>query len=189
MSDEQDQNPGAETESPQMTSAEAQAHVDRAMTMIRRMDLDGALAELAAVDEAIRFAVDPVARVQWGRVLNGLGFIDLMDAKEARAAVDELDEMAETAFRRGLKFALARFEQALAVQAEPKFRRYAECNKAYALALLGRGDAARELFRTLLGAGGRNAYDEQIKDTRHHPIPEDRAVVRMLDEIWEEQNK
>ena len=172
-----------------MTAGEAVMHVDRAMALIQRMDLDGALAELAAVDEAIRYAADPAARVQWGRVLNGLGFIDLMDAKEARAAVDDLDETAETAFRRGLKFALARFEQALAVQADPQFRRHAECNKAYALALLDRGDAAREMFRALIDTGGRDAYDNQIKDTRQHPIPEDRAVVRMLDEIWEEQYK
>ena len=171
---------------PALTPEAAERHVDRGMAMAARMDLDGALADFTAVDAALHFSPDPSARMQWARALNGLGFIDLMDAKAARAAVSELDEEAEQAFRWGLKQALARFDQALAVQMDDRLRSYAAGNKAYALALLGRADDAREAFRRLFAAGGRETYDGQVQDTDRHPIPEDRAVRRMLDEIWED---
>ncbi|MEQ8805126.1 MAG: hypothetical protein RLN77_11435 [Rhodospirillales bacterium] len=171
---------------PTLTPDAAERHVDRGMAMAARMDLDGALTDFTAVDAALRFSPDPAARMQWARALNGLGFIDLMDAKAVRAAVSELDEDAEQAFRWGLKQALARFEQSLAIQAEPTYRAYVAGNRAYALALLGRADDAREVFRRLFAAGGRAAYEGQVLDTDRHPIPEDRAVRRMLDEIWED---
>jgi tetratricopeptide (TPR) repeat protein len=171
---------------PELTPDAAERRIDRGMALAERMDLDGALADFAAVEAALRFSRDPAARVQWARSLNGLGFIDLMDAKTARAAVSELDEETERAVRWGLKQALARFDQALAIQGEPTYRTYAAGNRAYALALLGRADDAREAFRRLFAAGGRAAYDGQVRDTERHPIPEDRAVRRLIDEIWEE---
>ena len=70
-----------------LTPAAAERQVDRGMTLAERMDLDGALADFTAVEAALRFSPDPAARVQWARSLNGLGFIDMMDAKAARAAV------------------------------------------------------------------------------------------------------
>ncbi|HBC09273.1 MAG TPA: hypothetical protein DC046_17075, partial [Rhodospirillaceae bacterium] len=109
----------------------------------------GALADFAAVEAALRFSRDPAARVQWARSLNGLGFIDLMDAKAARATVLELDEEAEQGIRWGLKQALARFDQSLAIQGDPAYRADAAGNRAYALALLDRTDDAREAFRRL----------------------------------------
>ncbi len=164
----------------------AERQVDRGMTLADRMDMDGALADFAAVEAALRFSRDPAARVQWARSLNGLGFIDLMDAKAARATVLELDEEAEQGIRWGLKQALARFDQSLAIQGDPAYRADAAGNRAYALALLDRTDDAREAFRRLFAAGGRAAYDGQVRDMERHPIPEDRAVRRLIDEIWEE---
>ncbi len=171
---------------PELTPDAAERRVDRGMALAERMDLDRALADFAAVEAALRFSRNPAARVQWARSLNGLGFIDLMDAKTARAAVLELDEETDRAVRWGLKQALARFEQSLAVQAEPVYRAYAAGNRAYALALLGRTNDAREAFHRLFTEGGRGAYDGQVRDTERHPIPEDRAVRRLIDEIWEE---
>ena len=152
---------------PELTPAAAERHVDRGMALADRMDLDGALADFAAVEAALRFSHDPAARVQWARSLNGLGFIDLMDAKTARAAVSELDEETDQVVRWGLKQALARFEQSL----------------------LGRFGDAREAFRRLFAEGGRDAYDGQVRDTERYPIPEDRAIRRLIDEIWEENTE
>lgn len=171
---------------PELTPAAAERQVDRGMSLLTDADLDGALAEFVAVEAATRFSTDPAARVQWGRSLNGLGFIELMDAKEARAAVGELDAAAEQAFRWGLKQALARFDQALAVLAEPTYRSFVTGNKAYALALLGRTEDAKKAFRAGFAEGGRGAYVGQIRDLEYFAIPEDRAVRRMLDEIWED---
>lgn len=169
---------------PTLTPDAAERQVDRGMAMAARMDLDGALADFAAVEAALRFSRDPAARVQWARALNGLGFIDLMDAKAARDAVSELDAEAEQAFRWGLKQALARFEQALAVQTDVRFRAYASGNRAYALALLDRTDDARKAFQRLFAEGGRAAYDGQVRDTERRPIPEDRAVCGLLEDVW-----
>lgn len=171
-----------------LTPDAAERQVDRGMAMAARMDMDGALADFAAVEAALRFSKDPAARVQWARALNGLGNVDLMDAKKARAGVSDLDNEAEDAFRWELKQALARFEQALAVQAEPGFRAVVAGNKAYALALLGRTDDARAAFRRLFAEGGREAYDGRVRDTERCSIPEDRAIQRMLNEVWEECN-
>ncbi|MAY68528.1 MAG: hypothetical protein CMM77_15550 [Rhodospirillaceae bacterium] len=179
MSDDEDTEPA-------LTPDAAERRVDRGMAMAARMDLDGALADFAAIDAALRFSKDPVARVQWARALNGLGYVDLMDAKEARAAVSEPDEETEDAVRWGLKQALARFEQALAVQTHARFRAAVTGNRAYALVLLGRTNDAREAFRRLFADGGREAYEGQVRDMERRPVPEDRAVRRMLDEIWEE---
>jgi len=169
-----------------LTPDAAERQVDRGMALSGRMDLDGALADFTAVEAALRFSPDPAARVQWARALNGLGFIDLMDAKAARDAVSELNADAERAIRWGLKQALARFEQALAVQTDVRYRAYAAGNRAYALALLDRTDDAREAFRRLFAEGGRAAYDGQVRDTERHPIPEDRAVRRLIDDVWRE---
>ncbi|PIW26977.1 MAG: hypothetical protein COW30_12320 [Rhodospirillales bacterium CG15_BIG_FIL_POST_REV_8_21_14_020_66_15] len=171
---------------PELTPEVAERQVDRGMARAARMDLDGALADFVTVETALRFSADPAARVQWARALNGLGFIELMDSKESRAAVEDLDEAAERAYRWGLKQALARFDHALAIQADPRYRGYVEGNKAYALALLGQEGAARDMLRRLFAAGGRAAYDGQMRDTERHPIPEDRAVRRLLDEMWRE---
>lgn len=171
---------------PELTPEAAERHLDRGMVLADRMDLDGALADFAAVEAALRFSHEPAARVQWARSLNGLGFIDLMDAKTARAAVSELDQETERAVRWGLKQALARFDQSLAIQGEPAYRADAAGNRAYALALLGRTNDAREAFRRLFTEGGRDAYDGQVRDTERHSVPEDRAVRRLIDEIWEE---
>ena len=172
-----------------LTPDGAERQVDRGMALSERMDLDGALADFAAVEAALRLSRDPAARVQWARALNGLGFIDLMDAKAARAAVSELDDEAARAVRWGLKQALARFEQALAIQAEPTYRAYAAGNRAYALALLDRTDDAREAFRRLFTEGGRAAYDGQVRDTERHPVPEDRAVRRLINDVWHEMGE
>lgn len=172
-----------------LTPAAAERQVDRGMTLAERMDLDGALADFTAVEAALRFSPDPAARVQWARSLNGLGFIDMMDAKAARAAVPELGADAEQAFRWGLKQALARFDQSLAIQGEPTYRTYAAGNRAYALALLDRTDDAREAFRRLFAEGARAAYDGQVRDTERHPIPEDRAVRRLIDDVWHEMGE
>lgn len=174
---------------PDLTPAAAERHVDRGMALADRMDMDGALADFVAVEAALRFSRDPAARVQWARSLNGLGFVDLMDAKAARAAISELDEEAERAVRWGLKQALARFDQSLAIQAEPTYRAYAAGNRAYALALLDRTDDAREAFRRLFAEGGRAAYDGQVRDTERHPVPEDRAVRRLIDDVWHEMGE
>jgi tetratricopeptide (TPR) repeat protein len=157
---------------------------DIGMACLVRMDLDGGLAQFAAVEAALRYAPDPAARVQWARALNGLGFIELMDAKRLRAGVDEPDKQTEWAVRWGLKQALARFDQALAIQADPRLRRYADGNKAYTLALLGREQEARDLFRRLFETGGRDAYDGQLEDLNRHPVQEDQAVARLLEDIW-----
>ena len=174
---------------PELTPDAAERRIDRGMALAERMDLDRALADFAAVEAALRFSRDPAARVQWARALNGLGFIDLMDVKAARAAVSEMDEETERAVRWGLKQALARFDQALAIQAEPTYRTYAAGNRAYALALLGRTNDAREAFHRLFAEGGRGAYDGQVRDTERHPVPEDRAVRRLIDDVWYEMGK
>lgn len=174
---------------PPLTPDAAERRIDRGMALAERMDLDGALADFAAVEAALRFSHDPAARVQWARSLNGRGFIDLMDAKTARAAVSELDEETDRAVRWGLKQALARFEQSLAIQTEPVYRAYAAGNRAYALALLGRTNDAREAFRRLFAEGGRDTYDGQVRDTERHPVPEDRAVRRLIDDVWHEMGE
>lgn len=171
---------------PDLTPDAAERHIDRGMMLAARMDLDGALAEFAAVEADLRFSSDPAARVQWARSLNGLGLIDLMDAKAARAAVAEFDQEAEQAFRWGVRQALARFEQALSILVDPRLRAEAAGNKAYALALLDRVGDAEAVIRALFADGGRSAHEEQIQNTERHPIPEDRAVRRMIDDIWQE---
>ncbi|MAO54684.1 MAG: hypothetical protein CMM61_03175 [Rhodospirillaceae bacterium] len=166
--------------------------IDAAMSRLAVLDLDGALAILTEVEETLRFPREPAARVQWARCLNGLGFIELMDAKQMRAtresgAQDGTEPDYE--FQFGLKRAIARFEQALASQTVPKFRSYVEGNKAYVLALLGQTGAAETLLRRLFKDGGRDFYDGQVRDTERNPIPEDRAVRRLLDDLWEETDK
>jgi tetratricopeptide (TPR) repeat protein len=164
----------------------ARRRVDRAMAMLVQGNLDAALGDFVEVEASLRYTPDPAARIEWARCLNGLGFIDLMDAKEARAAIANVDDAAEAAFRWGLKQALARFEQALAVQTDARLRAYAAGNRAYALALLGHTNDAREAFRRLFADGGQEAFDGQVRDTEWYPIPEDRAVRRLLDEAWED---
>lgn len=174
---------------------DAARRVDAAMARLAAMDLDGALSILTEVEPELRFPKDPAVRVQWARCLNGMGFIDLMDTKELRAAAeieapnDPDDPDGDHQFRRGLKQALARFDQALANQMDPMFRRDADGNKAYVLALLGRPEAARNLFLRVFEEGGEAAYDGRIRDTERYPVPEDRAIRRMLDDLWEETNK
>ncbi|HAD87543.1 MAG TPA: hypothetical protein DCG48_09300 [Rhodospirillaceae bacterium] len=171
---------------------DAAQRIDAAMARIDAMDLDGALSILAEIEAGLRFPKDPSLRVQWARCLDGLGFIDLMDAKELRAAGEAAVPGAEDPdhkFTRGLKQALAKFDQALANQMDPTYRNTADGNKAYVLALLDRQQEARTLFRRLLKAGGKEVYDGQMRDTGRYPIHEDRAVRRMLDDLWEEIDK
>ncbi|MEK9671014.1 MAG: hypothetical protein VW268_00735 [Rhodospirillaceae bacterium] len=156
------------------------------MSLIGASDFDGSLGILAGIQPAVRFAADPATRVQWTRALNGLGFIEFMDAKELRGTAPDPDNETRRQFLRGVKKAQARFEQALAVQADPAYRRFVEGNKAHCLAFLDRVDNPRSLWAALFRAGGRAAYNGQIKDTQFHAVPEDRAVRRLIDDVWSE---
>ena len=170
---------------PEVTVEDAERMVARGMAMLLRDDMDGALAEFITVDDALRYTPDPAARVQWARAINGLGFIQLMDAKAQRPEAPDLDDDAAKKFWWELKKALACFEHALAVQSDGQYRPYVQGNKAYVLALLGRDEQAGALFEDLFRALGREAYQGQVDDTLRQPIPEDQAVRRLLDTAWE----
>ncbi len=169
-----------------LDAAEVGAEVDRVMGLIRDMALDLALGELSELEPALRFSKDTALRVQWARCLNGLGFIELMDAKQERPAEPVLDAAAQAAFHRDLHRALAHFEQALAIQGDPAYRIYPLGNKAYALALLGRLAEARPVLQRLFADEGRPFVDGQLEDTRRRTVPEDAAVVRQINEVWSE---
>ena len=171
-------------DTPAMPPETAKSLVDHAMAAVAAGNLDGALATFAEVEAALRFTPDPAGRVQWARCLNGLGFIDLMDAQEARREAAPDDAEAGKAFVRGLRHALARFEQALAIQANDTCRASVTGNKAYALALLGEAEKARPLLEDLFRDHGSDAYRGQLDDTRRHAVPEDAAVISLLNDVW-----
>lgn len=171
-------------DAPAMPTETAKSLVDHAMAAVAAGNLDGALATFAEVEAALRFTPDPAGRVQWARCLNGLGFIDLLDAKETRRAASPDDADAGNAFVRGLRHALARFEQALAIQADEAYRASVTGNKAYALALLGETGKARPLLEGLFRDHGWEAYRGQLDDTRRQPVPEDAAVIGLINEAW-----
>lgn len=186
MSEDSQQTGNPAAPAGAMTAAQAQRQVDDGMACIGRSDWEGAMALFVSVEAALRGIADPELRIQFARALNGLGFVHLMQAKAERALVEEFDDQAEGAFHWGVKQALARFNQALSAQTDARCRSYAEGNKAYALMLMDRVDDATPLLRRLFGEAGRAAYDGMVRDTALHPIPEDRTVLRLLDEIWDD---
>lgn len=171
-------------DTPAMPPETAKSLVDQAMAAVASGNLDGALATFAEVEAALRFTPDPAGRVQWARCLNGLGFIDLMDAKEARRAGPADDADTGQAFVRGLRHALARFEQALAIQSDATYRASVTGNKAYALALLGETAKARPLLDALFRDLGWDAYRGQLDDARRQSVPEDAAIISLLNDVW-----
>lgn len=173
---------------PAIDPATAKSRLDRAMAAIRALNLDDALAILADVEETLRFSRDPGLRVEWARCLNGLGFIELMDAKETRRnAGSGADEQVLREFQRALRHALARFDQALAIQSDETYRKFVLGNKAYALALLGRTDDARATLVSLFASDDRALYEGQIVDTQVLRVPEDEGVSRLLQEVWQDR--
>ena len=176
---------------PPIPPETAKARVDRAMAALAGDDLETARAEFTDLEPRLRAAADPVLRSQWARCLNGLGFLDIMDAKEKRRATAdfEADERAQHDVTRGLRRALGFFAQAQTIQADPDYRRHVLGNRAYAHALLGELEIAAPILTALFRDWGWEAYRGQKDDTRRRSVPEDAAVVYLLDEIWAEVSK
>lgn len=59
-------------------------------------------------------------------------------------------------------------------------------NQAYAAFLLGQAEAARDLLRQALQAGGEALYRATLGDIDIHPVPPDVEFRILLEEVWAE---
>jgi len=115
-------------------------------------------------------------REQVAKGLNGLGFSQIMRAKE-----HWLDEPLRQSRLSSAATVLAR----ATAMCGPDDRAMIQGNLGYALYLAGQVQAARSPTFECLKLGGQKALDDQRGDVKLHRVePEDVAYEKLLDELW-----
>jgi tetratricopeptide (TPR) repeat protein len=128
------------------------------------------------IDRRFGSDVTPEICVQVARALNGLGFGQVMLAKE-----HWLDEPLRQSRLSSAKTVL---ERAVSM-CGPDDRAMFQGNIGYALFLMGQVEAARAPTLDCLKLGGQKAMDAQRGDAKLHRVePEDVAYEKLLDELW-----
>lgn len=147
-----------------------------------------ALIQLKHEEEAInawsevvkRFGEDPAPalRDQVANALNGLGFMKLLEAKKAWTLEPD-------AARAHLESARENLERAATYTSKPSGMILA--NHAYVAWLMGDAPLAETLFQSALTAeedGGKELYEESLKDIDKHPIAEDAGFRVLVERLW-----
>ncbi|MBT3067285.1 hypothetical protein [Rhodoferax sp. U11-2br] len=138
-------------------------------------------AAIATYDEVLRRfgeATEPALREQVARAANGAGFGRLLMAKT-------LGGPNEPAAQLLLQAALANLNDGAARCIQPNGMLLG--NRAYVQCLLGNTTAAEGDFAAALRApvnGGRELYEETLKDLDKHPLAEDANMRALVEHAW-----